>query len=125
MHQTLIVKKKEGKLASQSKLNKLKKEARLEGNNDDKIFTEYNNEWLKVLETWKQFKEEKMKIIENETLVRHSDEFTEVNEKEREKKEKVFLGTKKNINRDRVFKYANQNASKGKRLGLRNSQDVD
>ena len=48
-HWTLMVKKKEGKLVSQLKLNKLKKEARIEDNNDDKNLTECDDEWINVL----------------------------------------------------------------------------
>ena len=82
-HWTLMVKKKEGELVSKLKLNKLKKESRLGGNNENKSLTECNNEWLKVLEIWRNFKEEKTKMRENKILERHSVELPEGDENER------------------------------------------
>ena len=41
--QNLMVKKKEGKLVSKLKLNKLKKEEMLGGNNENKSLSQYKN----------------------------------------------------------------------------------
>ena len=85
---TAMIKKKEGKSVSQLRLNKWKKDARLEGNDDNKRLSECKNEWSKALEEWENFKEEKNKCKEKETLERHSVELPEGDEKEREKRKK-------------------------------------
>ena len=80
--------------------------------------------WLSVTTNEKNLKR-KIKIRENEILERHSVELPEGDEKEREKKKKVLLSTKKNMNRDRDLKCITQKEGKRKIVGLKSFQDVD
>ena len=110
-----MIKKKEGKLVSQLNLNKLKKEARLGGNDENKSLSECKNEWLNHQNNGKNLRRKK-RNAENELLESHSVELPEGNEKERKKKKKVLQSIKKNMNRDRYFKCITQNVGKGKRV---------
>ena len=114
MNWKLIVKMKEGKNVSNTKLSKRKKEAELTRNVETSL-RESKKECLKSLEYWENYKSRKLK--ERETIILDLNE-VELNEeinKEKEKKRKFIRNAKRSLGRNKDFRHITNNVGKGKR----------